>query len=207
MNAEALARELGAKRVGAEWRTHCLAHEDTTPSLDFKDGDRSILFMCRAGCDQATVVAAMKSKFPDVFNGTSRAADGDEATYEVRNERGVLVAVHARYRRPDGTKAFAWRRDGTSGLGGLSVSNLPLFGAELLGKLHHPRGEPLIVCEGEKAAIAARRVWPCALGTVTGASSAPTAKALSILAGHRVVLWPDSIHRAVRTWKGCATGW
>ena len=80
MNAEALARELGAKRVGAEWRTHCLAHEDTTPSLDFKDGDRSILFMCRAGCDQATVVAAMKSKFPDVFNGTSRAADGDEAT-------------------------------------------------------------------------------------------------------------------------------
>ncbi len=79
--------------------------------------------------------------------------------------------------------------DGRPGLDGRRVEELPLFGSERLRELSD--GTALIVCEGEKAAEAARQLGP-AVGTVTGASGVPGIDALRPLCRFRVLLWPDN---------------
>lgn len=109
--------------------------------------------------------------------------------YEVRNVAGALVAVHVRRDHPDGSKSFSWERpDGASGLGGLRVADLPLYGAHLLRARF---GESVIVCEGERAAQVLIGAGLLAVGTVTGASGTPSAEALAPIAGREVLLWPD----------------
>lgn len=46
--------------------------------------------------------------------------------------------------------------------------------------------------EGENASAALRSVGIPAVGTVTGASSTPSRRALAELSGRRVALWPDA---------------
>lgn len=48
------------------------------------------------------------------------------------------------------------------------------------------------MAEGEKATEALRAAGIAAVGTVTGASQTPTIKALEVLEGRRVCLWPDN---------------
>jgi AAA domain len=63
LTAESLARDLGAKRNGRGWRALCPAHDDRTPSLDIDAGDGGrVLLKCRAGCEQAAVIDALKRK-------------------------------------------------------------------------------------------------------------------------------------------------
>jgi hypothetical protein len=108
--------------------------------------------------------------------------------YEICNPAGDVVAIHVRTDKADGSKGFTWRRPGgLSGLGGLRVVSLPLFGVELLG------GEegPVYLCEGEKAALALRHLGALAVGTVTGAAAIPSAEPLAVLNDRDVILWPD----------------
>jgi DNA primase len=65
---------------------------------------------------------------------------------------------------------------------------MPLYGAERLAARPY---EPVIVCEGEKATQALLDAGYLAVGTVTGASSAPNAAVLAVLVGREVLLWPD----------------
>ncbi|MGE3271203.1 MAG: AAA family ATPase [Chloroflexota bacterium] len=65
-----------------------------------------------------------------------------------------------------------------------------LYGAELLPDL--PDGATVAICEGEKAADAVRASGVTAIGTVTGATGAPSVAALRQLARFDVVLWPDN---------------
>jgi hypothetical protein len=113
------------------------------------------------------------------------------ARWELRNADGALVAIHERW-EGEGGKRFVWRRPdyATAGLHGLAAAALPLYGTEHLAAW--PPDAPLLVVEGEKAADAARALGACALGTVTGAASAPNGAALGPLAGRDVVLWPDA---------------
>jgi hypothetical protein len=103
-----------------------------------------------------------------------------------------VQAVHERIDYSDGSKSFIWRRpDGGTGLNGRKTASLPLYGSEQLAEL--PAGTTVIVCEGEKAADAARRLGVVALGTVTGAGNPIHNDAvLQTLTPFDIVLWPDN---------------
>lgn len=70
---------------------------------------------------------------------------------------------------------------------------LPLSGAELL-----PNSGPIIVTEGAKAANALRERGLHAVGTLTGALGTPSSKAIGVLKGRDVILWPDNDAVGVR---------
>lgn len=117
--------------------------------------------------------------------------------YKLREPtHGEIVAVHVREDDPDGTKRMWWELpDGTPGLGGLKVADLPLFGAAGAHRWHVD--EPVIIAEGERAAMACVRAGYQAVGTVTGASACPNPAPLAILAAMRCLLWPDNDHAGV----------
>jgi putative DNA primase/helicase len=59
--ARKLANALGAKRCGRGWSARCPGHNDRTPSLSISEGDGGkVLFHCHAGCDQNTVIEALR---------------------------------------------------------------------------------------------------------------------------------------------------
>ncbi len=112
--------------------------------------------------------------------------------YEIRNTAGEYIATHIRHDLSDGNKRFTWERGGTLGLGGMPVTDVPLWQSEKVAKLDLDM--PVIVTEGQKAcsALGANGLYACA--TVTGAKkggAAPSLTALEALRGRPVVLWPD----------------
>lgn len=108
------------------------------------------------------------------------------ARYEDRDITGMLVDIHERIAAPDGGKRYIWRQpDGTLGLNGTPVGDLPLYG------IHRDVPRSVVVTEGEKCAEALWSINVPAVGTVTGAAATPSRKALADLAGKRVYLWPD----------------
>lgn len=65
-DAEARAREI-VEKLGGVWHGNrgecrCPAHDDTTPSLSVRLGDRAILFHCFAGCEVTDVLKALQSR-------------------------------------------------------------------------------------------------------------------------------------------------
>ena len=63
MNAESIARALGGHRAGSTWMARCPAHEDREPSLSIRGGDDGrVLVYCHAGCEQAQVIASLRSR-------------------------------------------------------------------------------------------------------------------------------------------------
>lgn len=62
MGAEAIARALGGYRAGSSYLAKCPAHNDRNPSLSITNNDNgNVLVHCHAGCDQSSVVAALKA--------------------------------------------------------------------------------------------------------------------------------------------------
>ncbi|HEX8238276.1 MAG TPA: toprim domain-containing protein [Allosphingosinicella sp.] len=60
---EAQGREI-VEHLGGEWQRRggmcrCPAHDDHTPSLSIRPGERRLLFHCFAGCDTASVIRAL----------------------------------------------------------------------------------------------------------------------------------------------------
>lgn len=120
--------------------------------------------------------------------------------YELRDATGEHVATHVRVDGPatvgkreiaEGDKAVYWvTPEGKAGLEavGLPLADLPLYGIDKIGK------SPIVVItEGEKAADALNAHGDVvAVGTVTGASSTPSKRALADLTGHNIILWPDN---------------
>ena len=177
----------GVHPAGAgKWTARCPAHEDRSPSLSIAEGaEGRVLLKCHAGCSPESILSARGLALSDLFPSSSAPA---RVRYEVCSRAGDVVAVHVRTEKPDGSKGFMWSRaNGAPGLGGLRVVDLPLFGAELLD------GEdgPVLVTEGEKAALSLRTLGRLALGTVTGAATAPSVRSLEDLRGRDVILWPD----------------
>lgn len=124
---------------------------------------------------------------------------GEPSTvWRILDARGRLIALHCRWDTPDGEKTFRyWRngqyKDALKTMGG--SANLPLYGGELLSE--SDPAAVVIVCEGEKAADAARKALPASvvvLATACGAGTLPTAQALAVLDGRRgrVILWEDN---------------
>ena len=63
MTAETIARTLEGRRVGMQWMAKCPAHDDCQPSLSLRDApDGKVLVRCHAGCEQLSVLAALRSR-------------------------------------------------------------------------------------------------------------------------------------------------
>lgn len=63
--AEALVRKLGGMWQGDHGMCHCPAHDDRTPSLSVRIGDKALLFTCFAGCDRKDVLRAIRRIDPN----------------------------------------------------------------------------------------------------------------------------------------------
>lgn len=55
----ALIKHIGGRWHGDTALCHCPAHDDRTPSLSIRQGDRGILVTCHAGCDSRVVMRAL----------------------------------------------------------------------------------------------------------------------------------------------------
>ena len=63
MTAETIAKALGGRKAGNGWTARCPAHDDRNPSLSISTGkDGKVLLRCHAGCDQAQVIDALRSR-------------------------------------------------------------------------------------------------------------------------------------------------
>jgi hypothetical protein len=110
----------------------------------------------------------------------------------IRDAAGRHVADHVREDKPDGDKECRWRLpDGTWGLDGMKLADLPLYGTEQVSAWN--ADDLIVLVEGEKARDAVDRTdFFNVLGTVTGAGATPGAEALEVLRNRRVVLWRDT---------------
>lgn len=200
------------KRDGAGWRARCPSHEDRRASLGIREAeDGRVLMRCRAGCKTEAVVAALGltwgALYPDrpadTGRGAQPAANGHPATagrtvrHELHALDGKVLAVHIRQvDAATGKKLGAvwWERpDGSRGLGGSRVEDLPLFvpgSAATLAGIED--GAEVILTEGEPAAVALAWCGIVGVATVTGAATIPTDAVLSCLVRLRVLLWPDA---------------
>jgi putative DNA primase/helicase len=63
MDAERLAKALGAVRSGRQWKCKCVSHEDRSPSMIIFDGRTgAVQVRCMAGCEPADIIAVLKSR-------------------------------------------------------------------------------------------------------------------------------------------------
>jgi hypothetical protein len=194
-----LTRLVGVRPRGpGRWSAKCPAHDDRSPSLSVREGERGVLLKCFSGCSLDEICRAVQIEPRELFydarpDPRASAPRPEEVekmtTYEVRDPSGTLIALHARRDLNNGDKTFTWRQpDGTPGLNGRQTADLPLYGAEIEWEEKSLR----ILVEGEKAAEALWRAGFPALGTVTGAHGTPSAASLSVLRGMHVALWPDN---------------
>jgi hypothetical protein len=63
MTAAEIAAALGAAhRSGGWWSCRCPAHDDRSPSLSLRDGDRGLIVRCWAGCDPRDILAELRRR-------------------------------------------------------------------------------------------------------------------------------------------------
>ena len=187
-----LGRLEGITQNGEQWQARCPAHADREPSLSITEGsDGRVLLQCFGGCETGDIVQALGLEMRDLFPPRPVPAQAQERVWEIKDVKGTVVALHHRLDKPNGGKQVWWTLpDGSPGLGGLKVRDLPLYGAHLLPD-SSPK-TPIVCAEGEKASDALTALGILAVGTVTGASATPGRLALSACAGHEVYLWPDA---------------
>jgi putative DNA primase/helicase len=128
------------------------------------------------------------------------------ATWIHRDARGAEVCRILRFDFPDGRKEFCplslWRNaKGLRWRWKALCAPRPLYG---LDRLADNPDAPVIVCEGEKAADAAAKVFPDhAAVTSSGGSQAATKTDWTPLAGRCVTIWPDNDESGANYARGC----
>jgi putative DNA primase/helicase len=154
MGAAEIAKGLpNARKNGAAWKACCPAHDDHEPSLDIDDGpDGKPLVICRAGCTQDAVIAALKARgaWPEApATGHEKRKRRIAATNDYTDAGGELAYQVVRYdpkdfrqRRPDSDRKgeWLWNMHG--------VAPVPYRLPELVASDHRA----VLVCEGEKDA-------------------------------------------------------
>jgi putative DNA primase/helicase len=60
--AESLTARLGGRWHGRYGTAKCLAHDDHTPSLSLRDGEREPLLTCHAGCDRRDIIEELRRR-------------------------------------------------------------------------------------------------------------------------------------------------
>jgi hypothetical protein len=210
-----LAKLPGAKKVGNGWSARCPAHDDQRASLSIAAGsDGTVLVKCHAGCDTSTILAAVDLKLADLFplkagpaprrnskpafGGRAFATTADavaelerrhgkrSALWTYHDARGEPVGAVVRWDRPTGKDIRPVARHADGWRIGAMPDPRPLYGLPDLAAA--PR---VVVCEGEKAADAARSLGFVAT-TSAGGSQAAAKTDWRPLAGKEVWILPDN---------------
>src|SRR5262245_9724820 len=210
-----LGRLPDARKAGNGWSARCPAHDDRRASLSIAQGDDGTgLVKCHAGCDTAAILAAVGLKLAGLFpakagptptrNGRptsgvrtfATATDAVAGLERRHGKRSALWTYHDAHGEPIGVVV---RWDGPSGKDirpvarhadgwriGAMPDPRPLYGLPDLAAAGR-----VIVCEGEKAADAARPLNFVAT-TSAGGSQAAGKTDWRPLAGKEVWLLPDN---------------
>jgi hypothetical protein len=102
------------RRRGGWYDGLCPAHPDKHTSFSFRDGDKALVVKCRAGCTLTQILAALGHTVDDLQFAT--AADKSPvlekpqrrkvATYDYRDEHGILLYQVMRFDLGGGSKTF-----------------------------------------------------------------------------------------------------
>ncbi len=57
----------GAKQTPRGWQSRCPSHDDHSPSLSVKEGDRGLLVRCWSGCSLGDITRALGLRVVDLF--------------------------------------------------------------------------------------------------------------------------------------------
>ena len=184
----------------------CPSHHDKQNSLSVTPEADRILVYCHAGCSPEKVCAAIGIEMRDLFYEprNENSYRPPDASYEIRDLDGNLIATHQRINGRNGEgKRMWWERNGRKDLGGMPVTSIPLYGAHLTHTW--PDNSTTVVAEGEKCADRLRRMEVRALGTVCGAPKVPDDDQLQVLTRFQeVILWPDRDDPGLTQMRGIA---
>lgn len=209
-----------AKRNGKGWQARCPAHDDRRPSLSIAEGDDGrALVNCHANCTTEAVMSAVglsvadlmpstngqrsalarkakSSKPAEVFASASEAVAALErprgrrsGDWTYHDAKGEPVGLVVRWDGPEGKDVRPVSRNGQGWIIGGMPEPRPLYGLPDLLELSE--GARVYVCEGEKAADAARAVGLNATTSPHGSKSASKAD-WSALTCCEVVIVPDA---------------
>ena len=214
MTPQALAETLGnAQQKGGSWYGLCPVHADTEPSckIDGSDDGKTLVWNCKAGCDQEALTAAVLPLLRDGAPQTTRPRAAppasspapkkpkaklgtEEAAYDYTDAAGKLLFQVVRFRDP---KSFLQRKPdpGNSGKWLWKLGNVP----KVLYRL--PRvieNKMIFVVEGEKDVIALESVGLTATCNPGGSGAwlkihteALRGKRVAIIADHDELERPD----------------
>ena len=224
-SAEDIARALGQVTVSPQgYKCRCPAHEDSKASLMINlrgNGDGRPTVHCFAGCSSKQIFAAIEEQTGMHFEAretpSNRTKDKSPSIYPApidwapirfrglapvafwpyHNADGQLMFVVARYQGHNGKDIRPFSVQDVNGnlvwkasLGGLSP--LPLFN---LPELLEREEAPILVVEGEKAAMAAKKIpffEDFVVTTYHGGAKTWKKADWTVVKGRRIYLWPDN---------------
>jgi putative DNA primase/helicase len=102
MDAEQLAKALGAVRSGRQWKCKCIAHEDHSPSMIIFDGHTGVQVRCMAGCEPRDIIEALRIRSlwdtdePDRTPANTPRMFSRETNQQVTDRREQMLRVLAR---------------------------------------------------------------------------------------------------------------
>ena len=201
VHLDKILQALGGRRTSEnEILTHCPAHKDRNPSLSITAQADKLLVKCFAGCDQASVIAALKTRGLWPKSVPKQIAPGGipatwrgkrlTAKWLYRDLDNKPLGIVARYDDPNGKDMIPFfKRDGQRWVSGAAPVPRPLYG---LDELPGFTGD-IVIVEGEKAADAAQRLLTDAVAlTWPGGSNAVRKADWTHMRGRNVVVWPDN---------------
>jgi putative DNA primase/helicase len=98
MTAESIAKALGGRKVGGGWMARCPAHADREPSLSIRHAqDGKILVRCHAGCDQAQLIAVLRSR--GLWECRHHNPCWQKHQYSASFRKGIDDSIHAEHRK------------------------------------------------------------------------------------------------------------
>ena len=199
-NADYIGKSLNGKREGSSWRCPCVVcstNGDDARHFIVTQKPGKVLLKCMGGAKQDELITALTERglwgkrnghAPKTLPQPARSEKAVlQREYVYRDVAGETIAIKGRFLQ-GGKKTFMWRlpeEKRWTGLQGMDGMDLPLYGAELISD------REVWFVEGEKAAEKARDYGLTAVCGYTGASKLPK-KALKVLAGKAVVIWPDN---------------
>lgn len=178
------------KGPDGNWVAKCPAHEDSTPSLRFKETEPGgkLLLWCGAECPPERILGTLGLELRDLFEEKDERKARIAHCYDYRDETGKVVFQTVRFdpkgfrqRQPDGKGGWVWNLRGVREV----LFRLP----EVLGTVQ--AGGPVCIVEGEKDAEALAQAGLCGTTNAMGAGKWHADYA-EPLRGARCVLIPDN---------------
>ena len=67
----------GAKQTPRSWLARCPSHDDRSPSLSVREGDRGVLLKCWAGCSAEDITRTLDLRISDLFFDSGEWGSGE----------------------------------------------------------------------------------------------------------------------------------